>query len=216
MVTGSVRHRSERAARLRRRARGLRWCAAALLTATVGVAWWAVGDALPVVIGDLVVGPALVGPLAALLGSGAALTAAMTEARAQASGARPGSGRWFVRWPVNVVKACVLAVGWLGAVVSFVVGVLDDDVRVLEPASERGCRVVVVQHLWGGTIHVLPRGTVRPPEVGSYGADDGYQPVSRATFDLSWTGETGSLVLRGAPGMQVWQHGAETVDCPSR
>lgn len=199
-----------------RRGRGLRCSAGVLFLTTVPVARWALAETLPVVVGDLVVQPTYVGAALALLGSVAAVVGSLAGFRAQDLGARPGSRRWYVRWPVNAAKAAALVVAWCAAVVTFWFGTFSADLRVLDPASAGGCRVAVLQGLGSGTIAVLPPGRIRPEEVGSYRADDAYTPISHGTFALTWDGETAHLELRGTEHAQVWEDGGGRIECPAR
>lgn len=202
-----------RAARWHRRGRALRWSAGALFVLTLPVARWALAGTLPVVVGDLVVQPTYAGAVLALLGSLAAVVGSLAGLRAEDLCARPGSRRWYVRWPVNALKAAALVVAWCAAVVTFWFGTFSSDLRVLDPASAGGCRVAVLQDLGGGTVAVLAPGTTRPEAVGSYRSDDGYAPISSGTYVLTWDGETAELELRGTEHAPVWQDGAERVEC---
>ena len=202
----------DRAARWRRGC-ALRWSAGVLFVASVPVARWAVAGALPVVAGDLVVQPTYAGAALAALGSIAATVGSLVGSRAEDLGARPGSRRWCVRWPVNALKAVALVVAWCAAVVTFWFGTLSSDLRVIDPASAGGCRVAVLQDLWGGTVAVLPPGASRPEAVGSYRSDDGYEPITRGTYALTWDGETAELELRGTENARVWQDGGQQIDC---
>jgi hypothetical protein len=169
--------------------------------------------ALPVVAGDLVVQPTYAGAALAVLGGVAATVGSLMGSRAEDLGARPGSRRWYVRWPVNALKAAAVVVAWCAAVVTFWTGTLSSDLRVIDPASAGGCRVAVLQDLWGGTIAVLPPGTSRPEAVGSYRSDDGYEPITRDTYALTWDGEIAELELRGTEDAPVWQDGGQRIDC---
>lgn len=201
------------AARWHRRARTLRWSAGALLLTTLPVARWALTDRLPVVLGDLVVQPTYAGAALAALGSTGAVLGALAELRAQDVGARAGSRRWSVRWPVNACKALVVAVAWCAAVVAFWSGSFSSDLRVLDPASASGCRVAVLEGLGGGTVAVLAPGATTPVRVGTYSADDGYAPVSRGAYALAWDGEVAHLDLRGTADAPVWFDDGEPIDC---
>jgi hypothetical protein len=114
---------------------------------------------------------------------------------------------------VNALKAVVLVTAWGAAVVTFWCGTLSSDLRVIDPASSGGCRVAVLQDLWGGTVAVLPPGASRPDAVGVYGSDDGYEPITRGTYALTWDGEVAELELRGTEHARVWQDGGERIDC---
>ncbi len=74
---------------------------------------------------------------------------------------------------------------------------------ILEQASASGCRVVVDERsfllLGSGVIHVLPAGAVLTHPVSDYIADDGYQPFSLGTYQLTWNGDDAVLI---APGDQ--------------
>jgi hypothetical protein len=202
-----------RAARWHRWGRALRWSAAASFVITVPVAGWAVVATLPVVVGGLVVQPTYAGAVLAALGSAAAVVGSLAGLRAEDLGARPGSRRWYVRWPVNALKAVAVVVAWCAAGITLWCGTFSSDLRVLDPPSAGGCRVAVLQDLGGGTIAVLPPGATRPEAVGSYASDDGYEPISRGTYALTWDGETAELGLRGTEHDRVQQDGAERIDC---
>ncbi len=212
-VAGSLAADRERAARWHRWGCALRWSAGVLLLAGVPVARWAVSGPLPVVAGDLVVQPTYAGAALAVLGSVAAAAGSLVGSRAEDLGARPRSRRWYVRWPVNVLKAVALVAAWCTAVVTFWFGTLSSDLRVIDPASAGGCRVAVLQDLWGGTVAVLPPGALRPEVVGSYSSNDGYEPITHGTYALTWDGEIAELQLRGTEHAPVWRDGGQRIVC---
>jgi len=203
-----------RAVRPQRRARVLRRSGATFLLAFPVVAWWAVlaRDAPRFVLGDVAPAPALIGPAAAAIGSLLVLCGLLTEPAAPERVDRPGSRRRFVGTVVRAGKTVVLAVAWGSAVVAFVAGITAD-ARVLAPASVGGCRVVVVQEPWGGSIMLLPRGAIRPHRVGGYSSNGGYGPVTHGTYRMRWTGETAVVEVWGSASRPVWQDHGDTFDC---
>ena len=78
---------------------------------------------------------------------------------------------------------------------------------LLKPANASGTRVLVVNHsfllLGSGDVYVVDRGAVVPQHIGSYMADDGYDPIASNTYTLSWQGETPQLTLHGTENQPV-------------
>lgn len=204
----------DRARLLHRWSRLLRWAAATALALPVLVARWAADVPEPVVVGSTVVAPELVGPVLALLGTLLALSGAAAGLAAREAGAAPGSRRWIVRWPVNLGKAALLGAGWLGAGVAFLLGAAAGDARVLEPVSPAGCRVVAVEHAYSGvSLFLVPDGSFRARPADLVRAA-GHAPLTLGTYDLTWVGETGELVLRGVLSYPPDAEPAHaTVDC---
>jgi hypothetical protein len=200
-----------RAARLHRRARVLRWTAALALVLTVGSLRLA-GQTDFLVLGDVVPRAWHLTLLLVVAGTACAVAGAWTGFAADDAGGPRGSTRWFVRWPVNLAKGVLLAVAWLTAAVAFLLGA-SSPVRVLDPPSPQGCRVVVREGFaGGGAVLVAPPGSVRAHEVGWYGSDIGPSPVAAGRYDLTWSRETGRFVVRGTARDPVWQSDP-TVDC---
>ncbi len=213
--TGLASSTDPQGARLRQCwARALRWTAAATFVLSVGVAWWAVEDDLPFVVGDVVVRPLLIGPAFAALATMAALAAAATGLAAHERGAAAGSRRWFVRWPVNLAKAGLLVAGWTGAAVAFLMGAAAGEPYLLDPPSPAGCRVLVVEHAYGAAAYVLPAGSFRAYPVWSDSGAAGLAPISLGRHALSWLGESADLELRGVgSGYDGVPYARATLDC---
>lgn len=205
-----------RAVVLHRWSRVLRWSAATLMVLPVPVVVWALKIDEPVVVARFLVEPLLVGPALAGVATVVAVCAAMVGLSAQEAGASPGSRRWFVRWPVNLAKFALLVVAWAGAGLAFLVGAFSGEAHLLSPTSPGGCRVVVVEHAYGGAaLYVAPAGSFRSRPAGEV-RDAGAAPVSRGSYDLTWDGETADLVLRGVSDSAWPERGAPAeavVDC---
>lgn len=192
----------------------LRWTTGILLASTVPIAWWSLSRVRPIVLGDLVLRPDLVGTGVLVLGAVLAVAGLLTEDSARRRGAPPGGTRWCIRWPINIGKSTLLLVAVMSVVLALFGSSFTGVPRVLDPASDDGCRVVVVEGFSGGTIQVLPAGAIRPIPVGSYSSDDGYGPIFGGTFRLTWAGQTAHLTLEGEPNRAVWRaDGQGPIDC---
>jgi hypothetical protein len=167
----------------------------------------------PLVVGGVVVAPATVAALLAGTGTLAAFIAWGTEMAAQDVGARPGSSRWFVRWPVNLGKAVLPVVGWGATAVVALFVASPGAARVLDPVSDAGCRVVLREGYSAGTVMLLPPGSVWPVEVDAYRWDDGSGPVALDGAALRWDGEVARLELRGTPFDPVTPSEPLRLDC---
>jgi hypothetical protein len=174
---------------------------------------WAAREQTPVVLAGVPADPRPVAALAALAGTVAAFVAAASETAAQDVGARPGSSRWFVRWPINLGKAALPVAGWGATAVVVLVVAVDGDVRVLDPPSRAGCRVLVREGYSAGRVLLLPPGTVRPVEVDGYGWDDGPGPVALGAATVRWQGEVARLELDATRFDAVSPAGPLRLDC---
>jgi hypothetical protein len=72
--------------------------------------------------------------------------------------------------------------------------------RVLDPPAANGCRAVVREHSFlfagSGAVYAVRFGGIGS-RTSSWTTDDGYEPVARGSYTLSWDGSDGVLNLFG-------------------
>ncbi|MBC3763586.1 hypothetical protein ACUN7V_16305 [Quadrisphaera oryzae] len=178
---------------------------AALVTA-VALAWWTRDWVEPVVIAGVVPRRWHAVGAAVLIGFGllvcAALVRAVSDDRLPEAPRRPLLRR--------IAAGAVTTLAVLASATGLAVVSLSDAVttfHVLAPASDSGCRVVVAENssllLGSGRVYMLPSGAHRPRLLASYGADDGYRPISAGTYSLRWDAGTAHLALWGTHDQPV-------------
>ncbi|WDZ85386.1 hypothetical protein [Micromonospora cathayae] len=107
-----------------------------------------------------------------------------------------GTGPSWVRTLLSTLATTVTALGVL-------LGAAADTAatyHVLEPAGPDGCRAVVreVSFLFAGSGDVYAVGSLGVGRrMGSWTADDGYQPIASGTYRLEWHADGGLLTVGG-------------------
>ncbi|MFH8727385.1 hypothetical protein [Streptomyces termitum] len=173
---------------------------AGALVLAVAAGW---SDPLLLVLGRVVPGWAVGGVL--LLG-------ALVLFRTAAARNPPGAGRAVPRRVARGVLTTGAALGCaLGAL-----GELGADYHVLSPTGPGGCTAVVREEAFllagsGEVYAVGPSGIAWGPS-GSWRTDDGYRPVARGTYELSWGPSDGALLVMGSSVDPVMD-GLHGVDC---
>ena len=172
----------------------------AALVVAVALAWWTQDWVEPVVVAGFV--PRRWHAVGAVMVIGFGLLVSAALVRVDSDDRLPE----LPRRPLlaRVVTGAVATLAVLASATGFAVVSLSDAVttfHVLAPSSDTGCRVVVGENsslLQGsGRVYVLPSGAHRPRLLASYGADDGYRPISMGTYRLRWDAESAHLTLWG-------------------
>lgn len=113
------------------------------------------------------------------------------------------------------IRGLLAAVAGLGSAFG-VLGDLPSDYHVLRPTGPHGCTAVVRETSFllassGEVYAVRPTGIAWLPS-GSWRADDGYRPIAAGTYELRWSRDGGTLLVRGTEGNPVMD-GLHGVDC---
>lgn len=113
---------------------------------------------------------------------------------------RPIEKRGSIPWRIG--RALASALCTFVATCTFLCGALVfvvDEPYLLEPASNQGDRVLIVEHhfllLSSGDIYYVPSGSVFAEPKGSFICDDSYSPVRADSYSLSWTDKTAHLEI---------------------
>lgn len=113
---------------------------------------------------------------------------------------RPVEKRGSIPWRIG--RALASALCTFVATCTFLCGALVfvvDEPYLLEPASNQGDRVLIVEHhfllLSSGDIYYVPSGSVFAEPKGSFICDDSYSPVRADSYSLSWTDKTAHLEI---------------------
>ncbi len=113
---------------------------------------------------------------------------------------RPIEKRGSIPWRIG--RALASALCTFVATCTFLCGALVfvvDEPYLLEPASNQGDRVLIVEHhfllLSSGDIYYVPSGNIFPEENGSFTCDDSYSPVNAGSYSLTWSDRTAHLEI---------------------
>lgn len=89
--------------------------------------------------------------------------------------------------------------------------------HVLRPTGPGGCTVVVRESTFlqasGGQAYAVGRSGLALGEAGSWTVDDGYRPVERGTYELTWRRDGGRLDIEGTQTDPVISGGGADIDC---
>ncbi|MFJ6612501.1 hypothetical protein ACIQPT_19745 [Streptomyces sp. NPDC091289] len=113
------------------------------------------------------------------------------------------------------IRGLLVAAAGLGSAFG-VLGDLSSDYHVLHPTGPYSCTAVVreTSFLFAGHGEVYAVGPIgiawRPS--GSWRADDGYRPITEGAYELRWSQDGGTLLVRGTEVNPVMD-GLHSVDC---
>lgn len=157
----------------------------------------------PIVLGPVVIDnpPLFAIELLLVIGLACLPTSAVLRHHATATGAI--AARRVPRALAAIASsALTFLVGALLLLCALIIGVSDP--VILPERSPAGARIVVIDRAFllvgKGDVYYAPPHTIFTTHLGSYTADDGYNPVARGTYRLTWNGEQPELTFDDPAG----------------